>query len=245
MIDGWTSVFRRELAGYFATPLGYLFLAIYLALSGALPFELGGFFEAGRASMDAFFAFQPWLLAFLAPAIAMRSWAEEFRQGSAELLLTLPVEPAGAVLGKFLASWAFLLLGVAMTAPFVITVYILGDPDLGAILAGYVGLALAAGCYLAVGACVSALTANQVSAFTLGAAAAVALTLPGLPILSAAGGAAGAVGAAALASLSILGHYQLFARGVIDARDVFYFLSLALLLLSVAAVAVNARRASV
>src|SRR5512143_3974759 len=145
----WT-VAKRELVGYFASPVAYVFIVIYLLLNGFFTFMLGGFFERGEASLVSFFIWHPWLYLFLVPAAGMRLWSEERRLGTMELLLTMPITPWQAILGKFLASWLFLALALLLTFPLVITVNYLGAPDNGVIVAGYVGSLLLAGSYLAV-----------------------------------------------------------------------------------------------
>src|SRR5688572_10687229 len=157
-------IFRRELASYFATPLAYVFIVIFLLLAGAFTFYLGGFYDRGQADLDPFFNFHPWLYLFLIPAISMGLWAEERKSGSIELLMTLPVTLAQAVWGKFLAAWSFAAVALALTFPIWITVNYLGDPDNGAIFAGYIGSLLMAGGFLAIGTCMSALTRNPVIA---------------------------------------------------------------------------------
>src|SRR2546430_10542362 len=149
---------RRELASYFATPLAYVFILIFLVLANAFTFYLGGFYERGKADLDPFFPFHPWLYLFLIPAISMKLWAEERKSGSIELLMTQPVELWDAVLGKFLAAWIFTALALALTFPLWIAVNYLGSPDNGAILAAYLGSLLLAGGFLAIGSCLSAPT---------------------------------------------------------------------------------------
>jgi ABC-2 type transport system permease protein len=176
-------IMRRELASYFATPLAYVFILIFLLLANAFTFYLGGFYERGQADLDPFFAFHPWLYLFLVPALSMRLWAEERKSGSIELLMTQPVTLWDAVLGKFLAAWIFIALALALTFPIWITVNYLGHPDNGAILAAYLGSLLLAGGFLAVGSFMSALTRNQVVAFILSVVACFALLLAGFPIV--------------------------------------------------------------
>src|SRR5665213_1047124 len=151
-------IFRRELASYFATPLAYVFIVIFLALAGSLAYFLGNFFDRGQADLQPFFSFHPWLYLVLIPALAMRLWAEERKSGTIELFLTLPISIGAAVLGKFLASWAFTAIALALTFPFWITVNVLGSPDNGVILASYIGSLLMSGAFLAIGAALSALT---------------------------------------------------------------------------------------
>ena len=161
------TIFRRELVSYFSTPVAYVFIVMFLVLTGVFTFYIGNFFERGQADLIPFFSFHPWLYLFLVPAITMRLWAEERKSGTIELLLTLPVSMYQVVLGKFLAAWAFTGIALIFTFPIWITVNYLGDPDNGVILAAYVGSFLMAGGFLAIGAAISALSRNQVIAFIL------------------------------------------------------------------------------
>ena len=169
-------IFKRELAAYFTTPIAYVFLVIFIFLSGIFAFDLGDFFARGQADLVAFFNFHPWLYLVLIPALSMRLWAEERRGGTIELLFTLPVTMTQAVLGKYFAAWAFTAIALVLTFPMWLTVNYLGDPDNGVILAAYIGSLLMAGAFLAVGSCVSALTRNQVIAFVLSAVVCLALS---------------------------------------------------------------------
>ncbi|MBL8831426.1 MAG: ABC transporter permease [Rhodospirillales bacterium] len=220
-------IFRRELGGYFATPVAYVFLVIFLVLASTFTFYLGNFFERGQADLQAFFSFHPWLYLFLIPAISMRLWSEERRAGTIELFLTLPISICEAVVGKFLAAWAFVGIALALTFPIWITVNLLGDPDNGIIVAGYVGSLMMSAGYLAIGSCVSAMTKSQVIAFVVAAAACFAFTVSGTPlVLSFFAGWAPAGVVEAVAGFSFLTHYNAIMRGVIDLRDVVYFVSL-------------------
>jgi ABC-2 type transport system permease protein len=217
-------IFRRELASYFATPVAYVFIVIFLLLAGWFTFYLGGFYERGQADLQPFFAFHPWLYLFLIPAVGMRLWAEERKSGSIELLMTLPVTMLQAVLGKFLAAWAFVAIALALTFPMWITVNYLGDPDNGAIVAGYFGSLLMAGAFLAIGSCISATTRNQVVAFILTVVVCLVLLLAGLPmVLDVLGAVLPQFLVDAVASLSFLTHFQAIGKGVIDLRDLLYF----------------------
>ena len=219
------AIYRREIASYFATPLAYVFIVMFLVLAGTFTFQLGGFFERGQADLAPFFTFLPWLYLFLVPAIAMRLWAEERRSGSIELLLTLPVQPGAAVAAKFLAAWSFVALALGLTFPLWITVNYLGSPDNGAIVAAYVGSLLMAGGFLAVGSCLSAATRSQVIAFILTVVACFLLLLAGYPlVLDAFRGWAPDALVEAIASLSFLTHFQAISKGVLDLRDLVYFL---------------------
>ncbi len=220
-------IFKRELAGYFGTPVAYVFIVIFLLLTGIFSFYLGNFFERGQADLRAFFNFQPWLYLFLIPAIGMRLWAEERKTGTIELLLSLPVSLAATVLGKFLAAWAFTGIALALTFPMWITVAYLGDPDHGVIIAGYIGSLLMAGGYLAITACISAITKNQVIAFVVAVVICFMFTVSGAPMVLdffAAWAPQGVLDT--VAAFSFLSHFNAITDGVIDLRDVVYFLSL-------------------
>ncbi len=218
------ALFRRELKSYFATPVAYVFIVIFLVLMGTFTFYLGGFYERGQADLRPFFNFHPWLYLFLVPAISMRLWAEERRSGSIELLMTLPVTPWQAVLGKFLAAWTFTAIALALTFPIWITVNYLGEPDNGAILTGYVGSLLMAGGFLSIGGCVSAFTRNQVIAFVISIVVCFGFLLSGFPlVLDVFSSWAPQVLVDGIASLSFLMHFTSISRGVIELRDLVYF----------------------
>lgn len=218
------AVFRRELVSYFATPVAYVFIVIFLALSGALTFYLGGLYERGQADLQPFFSFHPWLYLFLVPAVAMRLWAEERKVGSIELLLTLPLTKSQAVLGKFLAAWVFIGIALALTFPIWLTLAYLGEPDHGVILAGYLGSWLMAGAFLAIGICLSAVTRNQVVAFILTVVVCFGLMLSGFPlVLNVFSAWAPQALVDAVAQLSFLTHFSSIAKGVLDLRDVLFF----------------------
>jgi ABC-2 type transport system permease protein len=223
MRSTWT-IFRRELASYFATPLAYVFIVIFLALAGALAFFLGNFFDRGQADLEPFFSFHPWLYLVLIPALAMRLWAEERKSGTIELFLTLPISIGEAVMGKFLAAWAFTAIALVLTFPFWITVNILGSPDNGVILASYIGSFLMAGAFLAIGAALSALTKNQVIAFVLTASLCFLFTVSGSSlVLGFLTGWAPERLLQAVASFSFLSHFSAIVRGVISVMALFLF----------------------
>ncbi len=182
-MHGTLVIFRRELASYFATPLAYVFIVIFLVMAGATAFFVGNFFDRGQADLLPFFSYHPWLYLVLIPALSMRLWAEERKSGTIELFLTLPISVWEAVLGKFLAAWAFTGIALVLTFPFWITVNVLGSPDNGVILASYLGSFLMAGAFLALGAALSALTKSQVIAFVMTAAVCFLFTVTGLPVL--------------------------------------------------------------
>ena len=217
-------VMRRELASYFATPVAYVFIVIFLIMSAAFTFYLGGFYEREIADLEPFFRFHPWLYLFLVPAVGMRLWAEERKYGTIELLLTLPITAGEAVIGKFVAAWLFVGLALALTFPMWITVNVLGDPDNGVIFAGYVGSWLMAGGFLAISACLSAATRNQVVAFILAVVVCFGFLLSGLPmVLDLFRGWLPQVLVDGIANLSFLMHFDSISRGVIDLRNVIYF----------------------
>ncbi|MFA5914255.1 MAG: ABC transporter permease subunit [Burkholderiales bacterium] len=221
------NIAKRELGSYFTSPVAYVFLVIFLLLTGFFAFTIGNFFERGEASLASFFVWHPWLYLVLVPAIGMRVWSEERRSGTMELLLTLPVNPWEAILAKFLASWAFLALALALTFPIVITVNLLGDPDNGQILAGYVGSLLLAGAYLAITCMTSAMSRNQVVAFILSVVLCLFLILAGFnPVTDLLTRWASPALVDAVAAFSVVTHYDNFQKGVIDARDLLYFASL-------------------
>ena len=221
------TIFRRELTSYFSTPVAYVFIVMFLVLTGVFTFYIGNFYERGQADLIPFFSFHPWLYLFLVPAITMRLWAEERKTGTIELLLTLPVSMYQVVLGKFLAAWAFTGIALALTFPIWITVNYLGDPDNGVILAAYLGSFLMAGGFLAIGAAISALTRNQVVAFILTVVTCFVFLLAGFPlVLDFFYGWAPQTLIDGIASLSFLTHYSSISKGVIDVRDFIYFVAL-------------------
>jgi len=218
------ALFLRELRSYFATPVAYVFIVIFLLLMGTFTFYLGGFYERGQADLSGFFNYHPWLYLFLVPAISMRLWAEERKSGSIELLMTLPVTAWQAVLGKFLAAWAFTGIALFLTFPIWITVNYLGSPDNGAIFAAYVGSFLMAGGFLAIGSCLSAVTRNQVIAFVITVVVCFGFLLAGFPmVLDMFSGWAPQALIDGVASLSFLTHFASIKKGVIDFRDLVYF----------------------
>ena len=226
MRTSW-AITKRELRAYFTTPLAYVFIVIFLALNGVTAFYFGGLFDRGQADMQPLFGFLPWLYLFLIPAVAMRLWAEERKAGTLELLMTLPVSTFNAVFGKFLAAWIFTGIALALTFPVWITVNYLGDPDNGVIIASYLGGFLMAGSYLAIGGFVSAMTRNQVIAFVIGAAVIFLFMMSGLELVqSAFRGWAPELVVDLVRSFSFLVHYDAIVRGVIDIRDLIFFISI-------------------
>jgi len=234
---------KRELASYFATPLAYVFIVIFLVLSGVFSFYLGDFYASNQADLAPFFAFHPWLYLFLVPAMAMRLWSEERKSGTIELLLTLPIRKSSAVLGKFFAAWLFCALALLLTFPMVLTVNWLGEPDNGAILTGYLGSLLLSGSYLAISLCLSALSKNQVIAFILSISMCFLLIVSGFPMVLDALSFAPQWFRDAIASLSFLTRFDAISKGVIDLRDLLYFLSLITTWLVACAVIIDWKKA--
>tara|TARA_A100001037_G_scaffold117364_1_gene106853 strand:+ start:2160 stop:2900 length:741 start_codon:yes stop_codon:yes gene_type:complete len=221
------AISKRELRAYFTTPLAYVFIVIFVALNGVTAFYFGALFDRGQADMQPLFGFLPWLYLFLIPAVAMRLWAEERKAGTLELLMTLPVSTFDAVFGKFLAAWIFAGIALSLTFPVWITVNYLGDPDNGVIIASYLGGFLMAGSYLAIGGFVSAMTRNQVIAFVIGAAVIFLFMMSGLELVqSAFRGWAPELVIDLVRSFSFLVHYDAIIRGVIDVRDMIFFISI-------------------
>ena len=238
------TIARRELAAYFESPVAYVFLVIFLLLAGFFTFAFGGFFERGEASLGAFFGWMPWLFLFLVPAVGMRLWSDERRLGTIELLLTLPVTSWQAILGKIFASWLFLAIALALTFPVVITVNLLGDPDNGVIACGYVGSLLLAGAYLALSCMTSALARSQVISFIIAIMLCLILILVGFnPVTDLLARWATPPVVESIAGFSVLTHFDGLQKGVIDTRDVLYFLSVMAFALFTTDVIIRSHRA--
>ncbi len=236
-------IFKREFAGYFATPLAYVFIVIFLFTMGTFTFYVGHFYENGIADLSVFFAYHPWLYLFLVPAISMRLWAEERRTGTMELLLTLPIPLWASVLGKYLAAWAFTGVALALTFPIWLTVNFLGEPDNGVILASYIGSFLVAGGYMAIGACISATTNNQVIAFVVSVAVCFLFTVSGSPLVLDFFRAWAPLSLIdAISSFSFVTHFTSIAAGVVDFRDLVFFFSLIALALGANVVIVDLKK---
>jgi ABC-2 type transport system permease protein len=239
------TLFAREFRGYFATPVAYVFIVIFLFLTGIFTFYVGGFYERSQADLEPFFRYHPWLYMLLIPAISMRLWSEERKSGTLELLMTLPVSLLEAVLGKFLAAWAFTAIALALTFPIWITVNYLGNPDNTVIAAGYLGSLLMAGGFLAIGACISALTKNQVIAFVISFVICFAFNLSGFPlVLDFFRGWAPQAIVDVIGSFSFLTHFTSIQRGVIDLRDLLYFATLIAFWLYANMLAIEAKKSS-
>ncbi|MDX2308507.1 MAG: ABC transporter permease [Hyphomicrobium sp.] len=237
-------VAKREFRAYFATPLAFVFLTIFVALTGAFAFYIGGFFDRGQADLFPFFAYHPWLYLLLVPAVAMRLWAEERKTGTIELLMTLPISPLEAILGKFVAAWAFVGLALALTFPMWITVNMLGDPDNGIILTSYVGSFLMAGAFLAIGSFVSAMTKNQVIAFIVAATVSFLFTMSGFELVQ------NTLRAwmpdfvtESIGSMSVLAHFERITRGVLELPTLVFFLSMIAFWLFATVIAVDQKKA--
>jgi ABC-2 type transport system permease protein len=244
------AIFKRELRSYFESAVAYVFLIVFLMLTSFLTFGVGRFYENGQADLRGFFFWHPWVYLILVPAVAMRLWAEERRSGTIELLLTMPVTLTQAILGKFLAAWAFLALALLLTFPVTLTTLYLGDPDLGVATTGYIGSLLLAGAYLAVGVMTSAMTRNQVISFVLAVVVCLFLLLAGWPPVT-----DFLVQAVqdhpslqwlphGVASFSFMSHYESVQRGVITLRDIAYYVSVIVFMLFATHLVLDNRRAA-
>jgi len=237
------NITKRELNGYFSTPVAYVFIVIFLLMAGLFTFYMGAFYERGQADLSAFFDWHPWLYLFLIPAISMRLWAEERRNGTIELLMTLPVSVTQTVVGKFLAAWIFTGIALVLTFPMWVTVNFLGNPDNGVIITSYLGSLLMAGGYLSIGSCISSLTKNQVIAFVVSIAVCFLFTVSGLPIvLNFFSSWTPQALLDTIASFSFVSNFTDLTRGVIDIRNIIYFLSLIVGALSLNILSINSRK---
>jgi ABC-2 type transport system permease protein len=236
-------IIKRELVSYFGSPVAYVFIIIFLLLCGFFTFSVSSFYETGQADLRGFFAWHPWIFLFLVPAVAMRLWAEERRTGTIELILTLPVTLPELILGKFLAAWVFLGLALSLTFPLVLTVVYLGDPDMGAILCGYLGSFLLAGAYLSVGSMTSSLTRNQVISFILSVVICLFLVLAGWPpVTDTLSGWAPPWLLDVVSGFSFVSHFASMERGVLDLRDLSYYISVMFFMLFLNGVILEGRR---
>jgi ABC-2 type transport system permease protein len=236
------AILKREWSAYFNSPVAYVFIVIFLALSGFFTFSVSNFYEAGQAVFYPFFVWHPWLYLILVPAIAMRLWAEEQKSGTIELLLTLPVTTAQAVAGKFFAAWLFLLLALGLTFPVVLTAAYLGDPDLRVAACGYIGSGLLAGAYLSVGMFTSALTRNQVISFVLAVVLGLFLILAGFPpVTNLLARFLPALVVEGIASFSFITHFETMQRGLLDLGDLLYFGSVMVFMLAATQVVLQSR----
>ena len=243
-MNGFLSVFKRELKGYFATPVAYVFLVIFLFFAGYLPFK-DGFFEIRQAELRLFFQNLPLLFIFMVPSVAMRLWSEERKTGSIEMLLTLPITVPQAVLGKFFAAWAFLAIALLLTFPMPATVAYLGQPDMGLVITGYIGSFLMAGSFLAIGSFFSAMTKNQVISFILSVVACGILVYAGMSttinyLTSILPQAAVDI----VESMSIQTHFDSILKGVIEMKDIAYFLVLIVAWIGACGIILEERKAA-
>lgn len=238
-------IMKRELQSYFELPVAYVFLTVYLMLIGFFTFGVSRFYEAGQADLRAFFFWHPWVYLLLVPAASMRLWAEERNSGTLELLLTLPVTMTQAIIGKFLASWLFLVLALALTCPIVITTAFLGNPDMGVVWGGYLGCALVAGAYLSVGMLTSATTRNQVISFVLSVVACMFLVLAGWPpVTQMFAEWAPDWLVRGVAAFSVMPHFESIQRGVLDLRDFGYYMSVIVVMLFATRLALDNRKSA-
>jgi ABC-2 type transport system permease protein len=243
-MNGFLAVFKRELKGYFTTPVAYVFLVIFLFFAGYLTFK-AGFYEARQADMRAFFSNLPLMFVFMVPCTAMRLWAEERKSGSIELLLTLPITIPQAVLGKFFAAWIFMGIALLLTFPMPLTVCYLGSPDIGLIITGYLGSFLMAGSFLAVGSCFSAVTKNQVISFILSVVACAILVYAGMPTtLNYLSMFLPAGFVAAVENVSFLTHFESIQKGVLEFKDLSYFVLLMAGFIAACGIILDERKAS-
>jgi ABC-2 type transport system permease protein len=238
------TIAKRELSGYFASPVAFVFIVIFLLLSGFFTFMVAGFFERGQASLAAFFGWHPWLYLFLVPAVGMRMWSEERRLGTIELLLTMPITPWQTIVGKFIAAWAVIGLALTLTFPMWWTVNYLGHPDNGVIFVSYLGSFLMGGAYLAITSMTSAMTRNQVVAFIVSVVLALFLILAGYsPVTDLLVQWAKPWVVESIAAFSVMTHFESIQKGVLDSRDVLYFVSIIIFSLFTTSVIVRAHRA--
>lgn len=238
------TIAKRELSGYFASPVAFVFIVIFLLIAAFFTFMVAGFFERGQASLETFFTWHPWLYLFLVPAVGMRMWSEERRLGTIELLLTMPVTPWQAIVGKFLAAWMVVGLALVLTFPVWVTVNYLGNPDNGVIFASYLGSLLMGGAYLAITAMTSAMTRNQVVAFIVSVVLSLFLILAGYPpVTNLLVQWASPWLVDGIAAFSVMTHFDSIQKGVLDSRDILYFLSVIVFSLFTTSVIIRAHRA--
>ena len=243
-MNGVKTIVKREFASYFATPIAYVFILIFLILSGVFTFYIGNFYEREQADLTPFFSFHPWLYLFLVPAISMRLWSEERKSGSIELLMTLPLTRFEIIVGKFVAAWLFAGIALGLTFPLWITVNYLGSPDNGVVMASYLGSWLMAGGFLAIGSCMSALSKSQVIAFILCGMVCLMFILAGFPlVLNVFQGWLPVAFVDTVASLSFLTHFSAISKGVLSLRDGLYFLSMIAFWLMATAVVLELKQA--
>jgi ABC-2 type transport system permease protein len=239
------AVVKRELSGYFGSPVAYVFIVIFLLLCGFFTFYISHFYEVGQADLRAFFEWHPWIFLFLVPAVGMRLWAEERRTGTIEIILTLPITLTEIILGKYIAAWLFVGIALFLTFPLVVTVSYLGDPDMGAVLCSYFGSFMLAGAYLSVGSMSSSLTRNQVISFIVSVIICLFLILAGWPpVTDILLGWSPSWLVDVISGFSFMTHFTSMERGVLDLRDFFYYISVIFFMLFANGVILQNRRAS-
>jgi ABC-2 type transport system permease protein len=242
--NSWV-IMKRELQSYFESPVAYVFLVVFLVLTGFLTFSWTQFFERQVADLEPFFFWLPVVFLLLVPAATMGLWAEERRSGTVELILTLPITMSEAILGKFMAAWTFLVIAVGLTFPMVITVAVLGDPDGGTIACGYLGAILLAGAYVSVGMMTSSLTRNQVVSFVISFVCCLLLLLAGTPLVTnyfvkwAPNSVVDTV-----AAFSFWSHFESIRRGIVDLRDIAYFASVIVFMMFTTHVVLESRKSA-
>lgn len=242
-VNNVKAIMKRELTGYFGSALAYVFIVIFLLLSGFFTFYISKFFEVGQADLRGFFQWHPWIFIILIPAVAMRLWSEERRMQTIELILTFPVTVWEVIIGKFLAAWIFIGVALALTFPIVITVSYLGNPDMGTIFCAYMGSFLMAGAFLSVGIMTSALTRSQVISFVLAVAACLVFILAGYPpITEMLPGWTPGWFMSIVNEMSFLTHFISIERGILDLRDLVYYSSVIFFMLFANGIIIQNRR---
>jgi ABC-2 type transport system permease protein len=242
-MSAFLALFRRELAAYFRTPLALVFTVIFLMLSNSFVFYLGDLYETGQASMQAYFRLLPWVCLLLVPAMSMRSWSEEFRSGTIELLDALPLPPWQQVLAKFVALWCVAVSALLLSFPLWLSLAWLGDPDHGTIMLGYIGICLMLAAMLAIGLCVSSFSENQLVVYLLTAMILLLYLLAGYPLaLNPVREIFPQYVVDLIGSMSFLTHLNAITRGVLDLRDVLFFAVTVLFWLAVNLLVLRARK---
>ncbi len=245
MNENIVTIFKRELTGYFETPVAYVFIVVFLLLSGIFTFYIGNLYDSGQANLYPFFSFHPWLYLFLIPSVSMRLWSEERKSGTIELLMTLPITTFEAVMGKYLAAWCFICISLFLTFPIWFTINYLGNPDNGIIVMSYIGSALMAGAFLAIGAGISSMTSNQVVSFVISVTVCFLLIVSGFPMVLDFFSATGfpQVIVDTVSSLSFMTNFEEILKGVLSLKNLVYFISMIILWLSINIVTVENKRA--
>ncbi len=234
-MKGIRQIFRREFGSYFASPVAYIVISVFLAITGWFFFSV--FFLYNQAELRNLFALLPFICAFVVPAVTMRLFSEEYNTGSFELLATLPVSLPDIVLGKFLAATAFTVVMLVPTLLYAVSITFLGDLDWGPVIGGYLGAILLNAAFVSIGLLASSLTRNQIVSFIIGMAVCVSLTLLDKMLFL--------VPAPLVGLFQFLGadaHFQTVARGIIDTRDILYFLSVCFVTLYGASLVIRERR---